>query len=167
MIEYRRYRVNMKLIHTFLWIISSLQKIERRVANPIFRVILRSRFYWIVSGRLTLISYVGRRSGQRYTFPVAYHPLDGAVVAVTPKEETNWWRNFQHARECRVWLRGKEYNATGTVVTGEECDTLLAGYVDSHGVLGRILGVDPIPEEQSQSGESDHGLAVVRFAINR
>lgn len=156
----------MKLILTLLWIISSLRKIERRVANPIFRVILRSRFHWIVSGRLTLISYVGCRSGQRYTFPVAYHHLDGAIVAVTPKEETNWWRNFQHVRECRVWLRGKEYSASGKLVTEEERDQLLAGYIESHGLIGRILGVDPVPGEQSQSGESDHGLAVVRFAIS-
>ena len=155
----------MKLPFPFLWITSSLRKIETHVANPIIRGLLRSRFHWVMSGRLALISYIGHRSGHRYTLPVAYHQLDGSIVAVTPKGKTNWWRNFQHSQVCHVWLGGKEYKATGKIVTDSERESLLAGYIETHGLLGRILGVDSLPEKPSQTVESDHGLAVIRFDI--
>ena len=154
----------MALTISSLRVVSLLQRIEKRVANPLFRSLLRSRFHWIVSDWLALVSYVGRHNGQRYTFPVAYHQLDGAIVAMTPKPETNWWRNFQKSRECRVWLRGKEYTATGELVTDDERDSLIAGYVETHGLLGRILGVDTAPVEHSyRPAESNHDVAVVRF----
>ena len=145
---------------------SLLRNIEKRVANPIFRVSLRSCFHWIVSDRFALISYIGRRSGQRYTFPGAYHRLNGAIVVVTPKGETNWWRNFQEARECFVWLRGKEYTAMVKLVSDEEREPLLVAYVRTHGLLGRILGVNATFEAPSRPVESINGLAVVRFIID-
>ncbi|ELY96157.1 hypothetical protein C482_16333 [Natrialba chahannaoensis JCM 10990] len=146
-----------------LQVVSLLRRIETRVANPLFRSLLRSRFHWIVSDWLALVSYVGRHSGQRYTFPVAYHQLNGAIIAMTPKRETNWWRNFQKSRECRVWLRGKEYTAMGELADDER-DSLIAGYVETHGLLGRILGVGTAPAEHPhRPAESNHDIAVVRF----
>lgn len=146
---------------------SLLRPIEERVANPVFRAVLRSRFHWIVSDWLVLVSYVGCRSGRRYTFPVAYHQLDGAIVAVTPKRETNWWRNIQGPRECRVWLHGREYTATAALVTDKGRDSLLAGYVEDHPLLGRILGVETDPAAPpGRRVDSSHDLAVVRFALD-
>lgn len=147
--------------------ISLLRQIEKRVANPLFQWLLRSRVHWLVSGRLALVSYVGRHSGQRYTIPVAYDQVDGAIVATTPKRETNWWRNFQNSRNCRVWLQGKEYSAIGELVTDDDRDSLIAGYVETHSLLGRILGVDIAPAEHShRPAESNHDVAVVRFIPN-
>lgn len=147
--------------------VSPVQRaIEDRVANPLFRWILRSRFHWMASKWLLLVSYVGRRSGRRYTFPVAYHQLDGAVVAVTPKRESSWWRNFQDARECRVWLRGSERTAIGEVVTGHERGVALREYFENHELLGRVLGseMDSV-ESPDQLAEANGDLAVVRFTL--
>ena len=85
-----------------------------------------------MSVRRPLISSVGRHSGQRYTFLVAYLRIDGSIDVVTPKGKINLCRTFQHARECRVWLHGKEYTVTGEIVTDEERDSLLARYVETH-----------------------------------
>lgn len=154
----------MKLTIPFLWITSSLRKIESHLANPIIRAILQSRFHWMMSGRLALISYIGHRSERRYTFPVAYHQLDGSIVAVTPKGKTNWWRNFQKSRKCRVWLQGKEYTAIGELVTDDDRDSLVAGYVETHSLLGHLLGIDTARAEHSHRPTgSNHDVAVVRF----
>ncbi|WP_254864764.1 hypothetical protein [Halovivax gelatinilyticus] len=138
------------------------RRLERRVANPLIRSILRSRAHWIVSGRLALVSYVGRHSGRRYTFPVAYHERDGAIVAMTPKRETDWWRTFRTGRECRVWLRGTQFPATGSLVTDDDRASLIAGYVERHRLLGRLLGVESDPNPRASAEANDH-LAVVRF----
>lgn len=148
-------------------ILSVLGAIETHVANPLFRLVLRSRFHRVVSDRLVLVSYVGSRSGRRYTFPVAYHQRDGTIVAVTPKRESNWWRKFQDPRECRVWLRGNEYTVTGELVTDDERELLLAEYVEDHGLLGRMLGVDIDPiARPDQRTESNRDIAVVRFTLD-
>ena len=146
---------------------SIVRAIEARVANPLFRSVLQSRVHWVVSGWLVLVSYAGRRSGRRYTFPVAYHRLDEAIVVVTPKRESNWWRNFQESRECRVWLRGNAYTATGKLVTTDERASLIAAYFETYGVLGRILAVEPDPTANAnREPEPNHDLAVVRFVLD-
>ncbi|MFB6170445.1 MAG: nitroreductase/quinone reductase family protein [Haloarculaceae archaeon] len=148
--------------------VSSAQRaIEERLANPLFRSVLRSRFHWVASTWLLLVSYVGRRSGRTYTFPVAYHQLDGAVVAVTPKRESVWWRNFRDARECRVWLRGTEHTATGELVTGPERGRLLGAYFENHGLLGRMLGSEvETGASPDRRAEANRDIAVVRFLLD-
>jgi deazaflavin-dependent oxidoreductase (nitroreductase family) len=145
--------------------ISPLQRgIEERVANPLFRWLLRTRLHWLASRWLVLLSYVGPRTGRRYTTPVAYARSEGNVVVVTPNRESNWWRNFTEPRACRLWLRGTARTATGVVVTGTERERLLAAYVDSHGLLGRSLGADgrATPEELARTNRT---LTVVRFTL--
>jgi hypothetical protein len=45
--------------------------------------------------RLTTISYVGRRSGRRYTTPVEYRRTGEVVtIGVQFPDAKNWWRNF-------------------------------------------------------------------------
>jgi hypothetical protein len=56
--------------------------ILNRAVNPLVRWLLRSRLHWLVSRRLTLISYTGRRSGRRYTIPVGYR-IAGLQVTIT------------------------------------------------------------------------------------
>ncbi|MFB6135679.1 MAG: nitroreductase/quinone reductase family protein [Halobacteriaceae archaeon] len=141
--------------------------LEERIANPLLRAVLRSRFHWLASEWLLLVSYVGPRSGRPHTFPVAYHRLDGAVVAVTPKRESDWWRNFRDSRDCRVWLRGAERGATGDVVTGAERGALLAEYFESHRLLGRMLGPEVGPgATPDQLADANPDLSVVRFTLD-
>ncbi len=147
--------------------VSSFQRaIEARVANPLFRTMLQSRFHWIVSGWLILISYVGPRSGRRYTFPVAFHEDDGTVIVLTPTRESNWWRNFRQARECRIWLRGRKHLATGEVVTEDDRESLLAPFFEKNRLLGRLLGMDSDVTTDSEKRTRPTGqLAVVRFFL--
>ncbi len=49
----------------------------------------------IVCRRLTVISYVGRRSGQVFSTPVAYRRVgDLVTIGVQFPDRKRWWRNF-------------------------------------------------------------------------
>jgi hypothetical protein len=53
-----------------------------KAANMVVRPLLRSRLHGVLSSRLMLLDYTGRKTGRRYTFPVGYFPWDdGAVLA--------------------------------------------------------------------------------------
>ncbi|WP_275559582.1 hypothetical protein [Streptomyces sp. 5-6(2022)] len=48
-----------------------------------------------VRGRLTVVTYTGRRSGRGFSTPVAYRrAADGVTIAVALPERKQWWRNF-------------------------------------------------------------------------
>lgn len=140
--------------------------IEERVANSLFRSLLRSRLHWLASNWLVLLSYEGRRSGKRFTFPVAYKRIGDGIVVITPMSDSNWWKNFQESQECVVWFRGTEYSASGELVTDDESTDLLVEYFDTYGILGRILGFGGHPASSTeQFTQAKRSLAVVRFDL--
>ncbi len=47
------------------------------------------------AGSLTVVTYTGRRSGQTYSFPVAYRRTDDHVwIGIGAPQQKSWWRNF-------------------------------------------------------------------------
>jgi hypothetical protein len=68
------------------------------IGNTFMRPLLRSRF-----GRrmhdLALLSFTGRKSGRRYTVPVAYHELGGHGVILTAR---TWRVNLRGGAEVEV-----------------------------------------------------------------
>jgi hypothetical protein len=72
--------------------------VSNRVVNPFVRRLIRSPLHRLVSGRLALITYTGRRSGRRYTIPVGYE-LAGRDVTITVAwaDRKVWWRNLTGA----------------------------------------------------------------------
>ncbi|MFC6726928.1 hypothetical protein ACFQE1_21625, partial [Halobium palmae] len=94
-----------------------VRRIESHVVSPLVTLALASRCHALLSRRLLLLSYEGRRSGRRFTTPTLYRPLDGrseegdddgdpshasGVALFTPAAETNWWKNFRGGHPCRV-----------------------------------------------------------------
>ncbi|KTG13539.1 hypothetical protein [Haloferax profundi] len=75
--------------------ISDAQRtLERRFSNPFLLRLLRSPAHFLASRWVLLVSYVGRKSGIRYTFPAVYAAAGtDLVVVVTPKADSNWWKN--------------------------------------------------------------------------
>jgi hypothetical protein len=58
---------------------------------------LRSSPRWgrLVSRRLTIVTYVGRRSGRTFSTPVAYRRANDVVtIGVQFPDAKTWWRNF-------------------------------------------------------------------------
>jgi hypothetical protein len=63
----------------------------------------------LLSGRLTLITVTGRRSGREHTLPVAYEETGERVtIPVLWPERKLWWRNLRDGAPVRLRLRGVE-----------------------------------------------------------
>jgi hypothetical protein len=83
-----------------------------RSGNRLVALLLRSRLHRLVSGRLTLITVTGRRTGAQHTLPVAYKEnRERLTIPVLWPERKLWWRNLRDGAPVRLRLRG--VNRTG------------------------------------------------------
>jgi deazaflavin-dependent oxidoreductase (nitroreductase family) len=113
--------------------------------NPITSWIIRSPLHNLVSKKMMLVSYTGRKSGQRFSTPVNYIEVmeSGQLVLYTTSyRERVWWRNLRGGAVVSVRLRGKDMPARAEVfeqqkqVAGE-----LEVYLRQAPKLGRYIGV--------------------------
>ncbi|MCZ4562628.1 nitroreductase/quinone reductase family protein [Rhodococcus sp. IEGM 1401] len=65
--------------------------------NKIFVVVMRAPVLDRVLGRsMGILTYTGRKSGKKFSLPVAYKRTGNHVkVAVAVPDKKNWWRNFE------------------------------------------------------------------------
>lgn len=64
-----------------------------------------------------LLSFTGRRSGKRYTTPVAYLRKGDEIVSTT---DSLWWKNLQGGVPVSVLVAGVTYRGTAEAVTDPE-----------------------------------------------
>jgi hypothetical protein len=75
------------------------------VANRVVRGLLRvPGVASIVGRRLVTLYVVGRKTGRRYTIPVAYEPDGASLLVGTPFA---WARNVRSGDELEIRLRGR------------------------------------------------------------
>lgn len=144
---------------------SWFQVLERYVANPLLRVVLRSPLHGLVSDSLLLLSYEGRRSGDRFRTPVAYERDGDEFVVTTFREAGTWWRNFQDGHPATVWLRGDSVDVYGRAYTDED---VVAEWLETLVERdARILSLFDVPESPDDADLATVAadLVVVRFAI--
>jgi deazaflavin-dependent oxidoreductase (nitroreductase family) len=92
-------------------------------SNALVARILRSRFHWLLSGGLLLLTVTGRRSGRRYTIPVGYHETDEAIVVFVGEPSTKtWWRNYQTPGPVELLCRSRRVAGTAQVVASDDTD---------------------------------------------
>ncbi len=115
-----------------MWGLAGLRVL--RLANPLVRIVLESRAHRLLSGRLVLLAYRGRRSGREFRIPLRYAETDaGAVVALAVRaDRKQWWRAFRTADPATLTLRGARVAALGLVAAGPERDTALRAYLDRY-----------------------------------
>jgi deazaflavin-dependent oxidoreductase (nitroreductase family) len=98
-------------------------------ANRIMRTLLRTPLLCRGIGRRLLTLYVvGRKTGRRYSVPVAYTRHGGALLVGTP---FGWVRNLRTDDTVQIRLRGKLRPATVRVHADE------AEVVERYGVISR------------------------------
>ena len=90
----------------------------RRYLDALVRRLLRSPLHGLLSGKLMVIEVVGRRSGKRYTIPVAYGEYDGDVLMGVSKAK--WLRNLAPDRTVTVTVRGRRREMYPELLTDEE-----------------------------------------------
>ncbi|MFW5937537.1 MAG: nitroreductase/quinone reductase family protein [Halanaeroarchaeum sp.] len=142
------------------------QLAERYLANPLLRILLRSPLHGLASDSLLLLSYEGRRSGDRFRTPVAYERDGDELVVTTFREAGTWWRNFQDGHPATLWLRGDSVGARGRAITGEDVVAeWLATLADRD---ARILSLFDAPEnpDEDDLAAIAGDLVVVRFTLD-
>ena len=87
------------------------------MANGVMRGLLRTPLVSLVIGaRLVTLYIVGRKSGQRYTIPVAYTRHEGDVLIGTPFK---WGRNLRTGEPVEIRLKGRLRQADVTAYRDE------------------------------------------------
>jgi deazaflavin-dependent oxidoreductase (nitroreductase family) len=140
----------------------------QRTLDAVVRGVLRSPLHRIVSGRLLLITVTGRRTGARYTYPVAYAE-DGGVLLVGTAAA--WRRNLRDREPVTVRWRGRDHLARADVVTDEEeAAVLYRTILRKNPVHGRYAGIrtnaDGAPNRRDLRRALARGVAVVRLRPN-
>jgi deazaflavin-dependent oxidoreductase (nitroreductase family) len=96
----------------------------QKVANRIVGTLLRTP--GISSGmgkRLVIINVTGRKTGKRYSVPVAYTRHEGSLLVGTPFA---WARNMRAGEPVEVILQGQRRQADVQVISDE--DGVVAAY---------------------------------------
>lgn len=101
----------------------------QRFVNVLIRGLLRTPLLARLVGRRLITLYVvGRTSGRRYTIPVAYTAVDGALLIGTP---FGWGRNLRTGEPIDVRFKGRRRRADVRVLTSE------ADVVAAYAVMAR------------------------------
>jgi deazaflavin-dependent oxidoreductase (nitroreductase family) len=96
----------------------------QKVANRIVRTLLRTPGISSDMGkRLVIINVTGRKTGKRYSVPVAYTRHEGSLLVGTPFA---WARNMRTGEPVEVILRGRRQQADVQVIT--DPDGVVAAY---------------------------------------
>jgi hypothetical protein len=103
----------------------ALQGLANRLVRGLLRTPLLCR---VVGGRLVTLYVVGRKSGRRYTVPVAYTRHDGSLLIGTPFA---WGRNLRTGEPLSIRLKGQRRPADVQVFTEE------AGVTEQYAVIAR------------------------------
>ncbi|HLY39000.1 MAG TPA: nitroreductase/quinone reductase family protein [Candidatus Binatia bacterium] len=133
---------------------------------------LRSRFHWLLSRGLALITVTGRRTGRRYTIPVGYLETPDAVIVLVGDAPTKtWWRNYMQPGPIEMRLRGAHRSGRAVVVpsgTEQFRRTAEESFRRSR-VIPRLFGIafDPSGElTVEDAARLARRVAIVRIALD-
>jgi deazaflavin-dependent oxidoreductase (nitroreductase family) len=101
------------------------QRLVNRLVRGLLRTPLLSR---AIGKRLITIYVVGRKTGRRYTLPVAYTRQDEVLLIGSP---FGWIRNLRTGEQVDVRLQGKRLPADVEVIADQ------AGVVDAYAAMSR------------------------------
>ncbi len=103
----------------------AVQGLVNRVIRGVLRTPVLSR---LAGERLVTLYVVGRKSGRRYTVPVAYTRHEGDLLIGTP---FGWGRNLRTGEPVAIRLKGRLRRADVQVFTDE------AGVVGAYAIMCR------------------------------
>lgn len=123
-------------------------RVMRFVVNPVTKLLTRTPLGRRLSN-VVVLSFVGRRSGRRYSIPVVAHDVDGSVVVFT---DAGWAANFRGGAAVSLRRGGPSFATTGTVIDDPvESANLLRAALTCEGprALGLAIddGYDPTADE--------------------
>jgi deazaflavin-dependent oxidoreductase (nitroreductase family) len=102
-----------------------LQGLVNRIMRGLLRTPLLSR---AIGARLITVYVVGRKTGRRYSVPVAYTRIGDELLIGTP---FGWGRNLRTGEPVEIRIKGRLRTAEVEVITDE------AGVVDAYATMCR------------------------------
>ncbi|WP_225729700.1 MULTISPECIES: nitroreductase/quinone reductase family protein [unclassified Nocardia] len=138
----------------------------QRIGDAVVGFLLRSPLHPLLSGRLLLITVIGRKTGREYTNPVGYAEYGGRIIIGT---RANWRRNVRPSVPVRIVLRGKELQADAEVITDFERLTDLYSVIlrrnPTHGKFAQVsLTSDGSVDHDQLRRAIERGTSVVRLS---
>lgn len=138
-----------------------------RWSNPLTRWMLAGRLHGVMSGRLLLVAFTGRKTGRPYMTPVSY-VLDGSRLLVPGGGA--WWKNLDSG-PVSVRLRGTWRSVTPEVIAepnalSETLGRMMAANPAVSIFTGIRRGADGRPAPASMERERGRGFVVVRLDLN-
>lgn len=130
--------------------------------NGIMLALLRSPLHGAISRDVLALTYVGSKSGQKFTLPVNYvRDLDNDNrLLVTSTPARTWWRNLRDGRPVTLRLRGETVEATAEVMEGVAGSEWLTLYFRGTPQMARYFDVKML------DGEPD-AIDIARVAPGR
>jgi hypothetical protein len=133
--------------------------------NPIMKRLLQSPLHWPWSRWFAVIEWTGRRSGRRFSTPVAYL-LRGDEVWVTTGDV--WWRNLDSNPRMRVFLSGTRVEGEGAPETAlQESVQLHMRMFQIRPFFARLAGLPPRPSPPDVVRAVEAGRVLVRIKLRR
>ncbi|WP_158607885.1 nitroreductase/quinone reductase family protein [Nocardia panacis] len=137
----------------------------QRAGDRFVRAVLRSPVHRILSGKLLIITVVGRKTGREYSYPVGYAEHDGHLLIGTA---ARWRRNVRPPAPVRILLCGTEIEADAEIVSeAAGLRELYPVILRRNPIHGRFAGIGL--ESDGRVNEDDlrramaGGVAVVRL----
>jgi hypothetical protein len=109
--------------------------------NVVMKAALRTPILERVIGKsVALISFVGRKTGTRYTIPVSYS-RDSDSLMVLSRATRTWWRNFEDNPDVELRLSGRTVKGRAAAHPGAEGDlTAVRSFLEKRPMDARAYG---------------------------
>ena len=136
-----------------------------RYFNPIAKAILASRLHPLLSSRLMLLTFTGRKTGRSRTTPVSY-VLDGSSLLVPGGGA--WSKNLGAGWPAQVCIRGTWIAVEPELVAEPlAMEELLRLMLAANPTMGMFTGIRPGPDGRPDAAalerERRRGFVVVRL----
>lgn len=142
-----------------------------KLVNPTLRLLLHTPLHGLLSGRLALLTFTGRKSGKRYQVPVGY-VQHGRTVLINTKSP--WQRNLAGGAEVALRLRGRNERGWAELLTDEQeitaaYRTILAAAPQLGAFIGISREVDggPAPADLRSARERGYVIVTVTLSASR
>lgn len=138
-----------------------------KLLNPTFKALLRSPLHGLMSKRLLVLSYTGRKTNKAYSIPVGYVQRADAVYITT---NSGWKNNFRGGAPVKLRLSGRERSGKATLI--DDLAGLAAAYRDmlaENPQLSQIIGLSLDPNGEPNAAElasaRERGYVVVQVQL--
>ncbi|AHH18223.1 hypothetical protein NONO_c34360 [Nocardia nova SH22a] len=137
----------------------------QRTVDAAMRTLLRSPLHRLLSGKLLIVTVIGRKTGRVYANPVGYAEADGALLIGTAAA---WRRNLRPGEPVRITWRGRDRLADWEVISAEREITepyrIILTQNPTHGRFAGIgLDADGNPDRDQLRAALGRGTVVVRL----